>query len=201
MYLLRFTSPQDDYERFQIEVPQIDALTVAEAYNQARGEQIDARAIILDFERQSGFILTPQRTLSAFFSVVDRGNQAKPAATTAELRRWLATPETQLARAAALDDALKIAHESWAGRIRSHFDICHLADTGILGEVVMSVDIEGIVGQANMDLNQKHAVINLIRGLPISTVAKRYLFSRWMRVLGKEPTPADIDQVALWNQD
>ena len=64
----------------------------------------------------------------------------------------------------------------------------------------MAVDIETLVGKENMEYAARAIVLDLIRKIPESAVTKRYLFGRWMRLVGRHPSAADVDAVAPWNQ-
>ena len=59
----------------------------------------------------------------------------------------------------------------------------------------MAVDIESIVGKENMNLDARERVQTLLRGLPQTVTTKRYLYARWLRLLGQTPGPGELDAV------
>jgi hypothetical protein len=63
----------------------------------------------------------------------------------------------------------------------------------------MAVDVSLIVGQENMQLARKQQVISILHNLDQPAPTKRYLFARWARLVGVEPDPKDIDQVAPYS--
>ncbi len=63
----------------------------------------------------------------------------------------------------------------------------------------MAVDISSIVGQENMVQSAKEKVIGILAALPESATSKRYLYARWVRLLGFHPLKEDLDRVAPWN--
>lgn len=60
----------------------------------------------------------------------------------------------------------------------------------------MAVDLEMIVGKDNMDLAKRATVAEIVRGLPMEDTTKRFLFARWLRLVGHEPQPGELDAVA-----
>lgn len=64
----------------------------------------------------------------------------------------------------------------------------------------MAVDIAELVGQDNMQLARKEQVIAILHNIPDLPTTKRYLYSRWARLLGVHPERADLDRVAPWGQ-
>lgn len=59
----------------------------------------------------------------------------------------------------------------------------------------MAVDIEGLVGADNMNLAQRATVAGIIRGHPVPVTVKRYLYARWLRLVGHEPQTGELDEV------
>ena len=59
----------------------------------------------------------------------------------------------------------------------------------------MAVDVEGIVGKENMSLDARARVQALLRALPTPIPTKRYLYARWLKLLGVEPQPGELDAV------
>lgn len=59
----------------------------------------------------------------------------------------------------------------------------------------MAITVESIVGKNNMAKGARADVIMLLRTLPESVVTKRYLFGRWLALVGLRATPADLDEV------
>jgi hypothetical protein len=64
----------------------------------------------------------------------------------------------------------------------------------------MAVDIAGLVGAENMTPAAKEKVIALLHDLQQPATTKRFLYSRWARLVGVVVARDDIDRVALWNQ-
>lgn len=64
----------------------------------------------------------------------------------------------------------------------------------------MAVDIEALVGRDNMIAAAKPQVIEIIRLLQETPTTKRYLYGRWLRLVGFHPTAQALDAVALWGQ-
>jgi hypothetical protein len=65
----------------------------------------------------------------------------------------------------------------------------------------MAVDITALVGVENMKPEAKAAVIALLKAMDQPATTKRYMYSRWARVVGVQPTKEDLDSVALWSQN
>ena len=62
----------------------------------------------------------------------------------------------------------------------------------------MAVDIQGIVGEQNMNYSSKEQVIAIISALPLPNATRRFLYARWARLVGVQAIPDDIDRVAPW---
>ena len=60
----------------------------------------------------------------------------------------------------------------------------------------MPVDVAEIVGQDNMAIGRKEQVIAILQNIPQPPSTKRFLYARWVKLLGYQPIAADIDRVA-----
>jgi hypothetical protein len=62
-------------------------------------------------------------------------------------------------------------------------------------DITMAIDLEAILGKDNMVYDSKDRVIAIIRALPGTVTNRRFIYSRWLRQMGKTPLTFDLDVV------
>jgi len=64
----------------------------------------------------------------------------------------------------------------------------------------VAIDLVALLGADRIDLDAKDEVIAILRAIDQPATTKRYLYSRWARLVGVHPDKADLDRVAPWSQ-
>ena len=64
----------------------------------------------------------------------------------------------------------------------------------------MAIDLVALLGADRMNLAAKEQVIAILRSIDQPATTRRYLYSRWARLVGVHPDQADLDRVAPWSQ-
>lgn len=59
----------------------------------------------------------------------------------------------------------------------------------------MAIDLESIFGKENLTVDARGFVISLLKSMPMQQISRRFLYAQWLRRVGDEPRPGELDDV------